>query len=344
MNTLASLMSSSSPLATKTPHSTDRHAASASGFESVLSSQLSDDEPHNPLQGSAAKDKSSVRKAEDEQATKIDDAKATSSSPMDDWLTLLQQPPLTSATGLAAVELDASLQPNDGALTPQGLIKGAGTPSGAHTSSNRAASTAIAQAMLPSTEALKLSAEELPESITSSPSTQGSPSLASSMGGTQAISERFTLPESKDSATPQSHVATRFGQDGWDKAVSQRVSWMVQDQLKMAHLTLNPPNLGPVQVQVQMDQNNKVHVHFMAAQPEVRQALQEAIPALESMMNQSGLQLGQSDVSDHSHSAEQDSRKNQELQSPDWAQTTSESPEPPLVTRKIGAGLLNTFA
>ena len=97
--------------------------------------------------------------------------------------------------------------------------------------------------------------------------------------------------------TPTYHVAPSLNQSGWDQAISQRVVWMANQQLQNATITINPEHLGPIQVQVQIDNQQQASVQFISAQPEVRQALQNAIPVLSNMLEQSGIQLGHSDVS-----------------------------------------------
>jgi flagellar hook-length control protein FliK len=99
--------------------------------------------------------------------------------------------------------------------------------------------------------------------------------------------------------TPIYQVAPSLNQSGWDQAISQRVVWMANQQLQNATITINPEHLGPiqVQVQVQIDSQQQASVQFISAQPEVRQALQNAIPTLSNMLEQSGIQLGHSDVS-----------------------------------------------
>jgi flagellar hook-length control protein FliK len=167
------------------------------------------------------------------------------------------------------------------------------------------------------------------------------------IGMTSALQSTPVLDKSIGSegmADVRTHVSTPCGQEGWDQAVSQKVSWMVQDQIKSATLTLNPPNMGPIHIQVQLDQQ-QVHVQFVSVQPEVRQALQQAIPALEAMMTQSGLQLGQSDVSDQRQPAgrersEQTTARPQMQQSDAADATLAVSP----AQLRMGTGLLNTFA
>ena len=91
-------------------------------------------------------------------------------------------------------------------------------------------------------------------------------------------------------------IAQPFAKAGWDEAISQRVLWMAQDKLQSASLTLNPPQLGPVQVTVQIE-NQQASVQFVAASVQVQQALQDALPVLRDMFGQAGLSLGQADVS-----------------------------------------------
>lgn len=86
------------------------------------------------------------------------------------------------------------------------------------------------------------------------------------------------------------------GSPGWDQALGQKVVWMVAGGMQSASLTLNPPDLGPLQVVLSVS-NSQANASFTAAQPEVRQALEAAMPRLREMLADSGIQLGQSSVS-----------------------------------------------
>ena len=97
--------------------------------------------------------------------------------------------------------------------------------------------------------------------------------------------------------TPTTYSITPpFDSPNWDQAINQQVVWMVQNKLQSASLTINPPHLGPVQVMMQID-NQQATVQFVSAQPEIREALQNALPLLADMLKQSGIQLGHTDVS-----------------------------------------------
>lgn len=105
------------------------------------------------------------------------------------------------------------------------------------------------------------------------------------------------LQQLNDVQGPQSNkIAPQVGNPGWDQAIGQKVLWMVQGAQQSATLTLNPPDLGPMQVTVHVN-NNQATANFTAHQPEVRHALEAAMPRLREMLNDAGIQLGQSNVS-----------------------------------------------
>lgn len=85
-------------------------------------------------------------------------------------------------------------------------------------------------------------------------------------------------------------ISTRVGSAGWDKAVGQKVVWMVGEGLQSAELTLNPPDLGPLQVVLKVS-NDQASANFSSAQPEVREALEAALPRLKQMLSDAGVQL-----------------------------------------------------
>lgn len=86
------------------------------------------------------------------------------------------------------------------------------------------------------------------------------------------------------------------GKTGWDQAISQKVVWMLGAQEQSATLTLNPPDMGPLQVVIHVH-NDQADTTFISDNAEVRQALQDGMDNLREKMNASGIQLGQANVS-----------------------------------------------
>ena len=95
---------------------------------------------------------------------------------------------------------------------------------------------------------------------------------------------------------PGDILAPRVGNDNWNQALGQRMVWMAAGAEQTASLTLNPPDLGPMQVVLHVS-NGQADASFFAAQPEVRQALEAALPKLREMLSDAGVTLGQANVS-----------------------------------------------
>jgi flagellar hook-length control protein FliK len=97
-------------------------------------------------------------------------------------------------------------------------------------------------------------------------------------------------------AVPGDKLAGRVGTPAWDQQLGQKVVWMAAGGDQSATLTLNPPDLGPVQVVLTVT-NDQADAAFMSAQPEVRQALEAAMPRLREMMSEAGIAFGSATVS-----------------------------------------------
>jgi flagellar hook-length control protein FliK len=87
-----------------------------------------------------------------------------------------------------------------------------------------------------------------------------------------------------------------LGASGWDDALGQKVLWMVSNQEQVAELSLNPPDLGPLQVTLSLS-NDQATATFVSQHADVRQALEAALPRLKEMMAESGINLGGATVS-----------------------------------------------
>ena len=92
-------------------------------------------------------------------------------------------------------------------------------------------------------------------------------------------------------------IPARVGTPAWDNQIGQKIVWMVAGKEQSASLTLNPPDMGPMQVVLSVT-NDHATVTFSSATPEVRQALEDAMPKLREMMSESGIALGNASVND----------------------------------------------
>jgi hypothetical protein len=84
----------------------------------------------------------------------------------------------------------------------------------------------------------------------------------------------------------------------WNNAMIARVVWQAGAQIQHAEFRVHPPELGPVEVRVSVN-NDQANVHFIAQHGFVRDALEDSIPRLRELLSHGGLTLANADVSDH---------------------------------------------
>jgi flagellar hook-length control protein FliK len=94
--------------------------------------------------------------------------------------------------------------------------------------------------------------------------------------------------------------------------------------------------------------NSHATVTFTAAQPEVRQALEAAMPKLREMMGDAGIQLGQSAVNS-GFAQQQNTSGDQSAQNSSRFSNTIDTNQAPIAIARVtttsaGVGLVDTFA
>uniref|UniRef100_UPI00375346BD flagellar hook-length control protein FliK n=1 Tax=Undibacterium sp. TaxID=1914977 RepID=UPI00375346BD len=159
-------------------------------------------------------------------------------------------------------------------------------------------------------------------------------------------------PAALSSLPVTEYIAARFGTRAWDQAIGQKIVWMVAGGEQTAQLTLNPPDLGPVQVVLSIS-DNFVDASFVSSHLDVREAIEAAAPKLREMMDNAGISLSGFSVSAESaqsgnpfnseksqHSGQSQARngtKADELVDSAKLNTPTQRPQP-------GLGLVDTFA
>lgn len=121
-------------------------------------------------------------------------------------------------------------------------------------------------------------------------------------GATPMVTSALLNPNSTFSTVSSSltsPINMPLNQPGWGRAVAERVMFMVNGNVQEAEIKLNPRELGPIGIRVTLNQD-QANVSFVAQHATTREALEAAIPRLREMLGENGLQLGQSDVSQHS--------------------------------------------
>ena len=92
-------------------------------------------------------------------------------------------------------------------------------------------------------------------------------------------------------------LSPQVGTTDWEDALSQKVVFLSNAHSQSAELTLNPKDLGPLQVVLQVADNH-AHALFVSQHQSVREAVEAALPKLREAMESNGIGLGSASVSD----------------------------------------------
>ncbi len=139
---------------------------------------------------------------------------------------------------------------------------------------------------------------------------------------------------------------TPVGQPGWDRAVGERIQWMVNQNIQQAEIKLTPPNLGPMEIKISV-QNDQTNVTFIAAQAPTREALESSVPRLREMFGEINLNLANVDVG-HQQAGEPGGEDAAESQghggSSERGPSQSRSADSGSMQVRSADGLLDTYA
>lgn len=172
------------------------------------------------------------------------------------------------------------------------------------------------------------------------------PSLVAD-AGLKSAAPVFDEPAAVQNTPLSNRLAPTVGTAAWGQALGEKIVWMAAGAQQTASLTLNPPNLGPVQVVLNVT-NDQATASFFSAQPDVRHALEAAFPRLREMMNEAGIQLGQASVSADTPPQQQafdaPARRSPDAFGPNGETAAAEAVPAQALAPRAGRGLVDTFA
>ena len=91
-------------------------------------------------------------------------------------------------------------------------------------------------------------------------------------------------------------VQTPIRDARWNQDFSQKIVWLAGNGKQTAELTLNPPQMGPIEISLNIDKGS-ASATFVSANADVRQSIESALPRLREMFAGVGIELGQANVS-----------------------------------------------
>lgn len=193
-------------------------------------------------------------------------------------------------TDSAIVAGSAPTAPNANALA------GNDAKAGAAASPDSSAIASPASGNADTAAVTKALSETLPATVRSTATADPAGASAQGMVLPSGALHAATNTNAPSAPSVAASIDTPVGAQGWDQALGQRVVWMVSQRNPTAELHVNPPDLGPLSVTVNVA-NNTATATFVAAHATTREAITEAMPRLKDMLASSGIALGNVTVS-----------------------------------------------
>lgn len=122
-------------------------------------------------------------------------------------------------------------------------------------------------------------------------------------------------------SSPQTHaqplptaapvLSAPLGSHEWQQSLSQHITLFTRQGQQSAELRLHPQDLGQVHISLKLD-DNLAQLQMVSPHSHVRAALEAALPMLRTQLAESGIQLGQSNISSESFAGHQQSSGQQQ--------------------------------
>lgn len=127
------------------------------------------------------------------------------------------------------------------------------------------------------------------------------PSISFSVDGlpTAALAPgQLTAGSAPATPTVLSQTLTLLGQPGqWAEPLAERLAGLATRGANTAEIRLHPPSLGQLEVRITLA-NDQASLVVVSANPDVREALQQALPRLDNLLNDLGIELAESEIAD----------------------------------------------
>lgn len=131
------------------------------------------------------------------------------------------------------------------------------------------------------------------------PRTPAATTTSEALPGLSALAPASTTVATASTTTSEtlSLPPAVLGSDAWQDDLGQQVISMVRRGERQANLQLNPTDLGPLSISLNLGEAG-VQAQFQSGHASVRAAVEQALPQLQAALAAQGLSLGQASVND----------------------------------------------
>ncbi|CDZ79106.1 Flagellar hook-length control protein [Legionella massiliensis] len=144
----------------------------------------------------------------------------------------------------------------------------------------------------------------------------------------------------KETETNNIALKTNITSSDWSEQFNQQIIWLGQQKIKTAIIKLNPEDLGPIEVKIDLVKD-ETKLNIRTDTPEVGNLIEQAIPRLREMMTLQGLNLLEVNIESN---ANQRHSSQQEYTPRSIKESEGDNPSPVEERTKISTGLIDYFA
>ncbi len=160
----------------------------------------------------------------------------------------------------------------------------------------------------------------------------------------------LTAPASNQTPVQLGTLPVEIHSPRFAEATAERVQFAIGNKLQSAQIDLHPAELGPIRIQLHVNQQD-LSISFTAAHADTRQALEQALPRLRELLGQSGITLTDAQVGQQTLMQQQQQPQQSSQQSASSGQSINpvgdDTPitlSRPLNSAQHNSGLLDTYA
>lgn len=182
------------------------------------------------------------------------------------------------------------------------------------------------------------SGKSLPFPMTSSSATP----VTAHTSSTPLIDNTADTPANNTSA-----IAAEFGQPDWPEEFSHKITWLATQRMQTAELKLHPAHLGPIEISLQLSDDQQLTAQFVSHHPAVREVIEANLPRLREIMAESGIMLADTSVSADTPRQQTENGQNSSFRHPtasDHSPYNPTDPQTPSLQGTRRSSLIDTFA
>jgi len=124
-------------------------------------------------------------------------------------------------------------------------------------------------------------------------------------------------------------------------SVKDKVMLMISQKLQQFDITLDPPELGNMQVRVNL-QGEQASVNFVVQNQQAKEAFEQNMHKLKEMLAEQGVDVGDANVEQQSHQADCDDNNEEKSDSNQQSQMTNTADANDVVAHNLSAKMINS--